>query len=349
MKLSLWSNLFPSPRAPFYGTFVKGAYEAWCKELGEEAVRKCVIDVPEKSYLKKIFRYISLYSQCIRDLFCWRPDLVEIHYPFFFVPLFFLIRKSELVLRFHGSDLEKLLSSKLFLWAFNFNVRKFRCVVVPSCYYRDRVVGELGYKGVVLVVAPDSVSDIFYPKEEHAVSGFIVGVVGRLEKEKNVQEVIEAISLLDIPDVKLLVVGDGPFKDALMAQAARLGVNDKIDWVGLVSRDSLVEYFHRMSVFVFPSTRTAESFGLVGLEALASGVPVIARESLLGAREYLNDRNSIFYRNSSSSLKESLEFFYGLSEGEKKEMMAEGLSSASMFNFDDAVLGGIKRIMSVER
>lgn len=349
MRFSLWSNMFPSPEAPFYGTFVSSAYDAWGQVFPAEAIHKVVIDRPSRHLLGKIKNYFFLYLGCLKDIFFRKPDIVEIHYPFFFIPLLFFLKTKSVVLRFHGSDLEKVLNSKLFLWMFDFNEEKLRCIVVPSGYYKERVVGELGYKGVVLIVSPDSVSDIFYPKKEQGVPGFVIGVVGRLEKEKNVQEVIEAISILDIPDVKLLVVGDGPFKDSLMAQASRLGVNAKIDWVGLVSRDSLVEYFHRMSVFVFPSTRTAESFGLVALEALASGIPVIARESLLGAKEYLNNRNAIFYQNSSSSLKESLDFFYGLSEDEKNEMMAEGLSSASTFNFDDAVLGGVRRIMSLER
>jgi len=343
---SLWANLYPSENAPYYGTFVRSAYQGWEAVLGSDNVHKCVINKPSKGIVQKLLSYTRLYLCCLFDMLFRKPSLVEIHYPFFFVPLLFLRPRHSTILRFHGSDLEKLLSSKLMLWVFNRLVSRIACIVVPSEYYRSRVVDELFYSGTVLVVAPDAVSDIFYPSTSNAIADDItIGVVGRIEKEKNVQEVIEALSMLHHQSVRLIVIGDGPYKSQLMSVAKKMGVDSRIHWVGLVPREELVFYMHKMSVFVFPSVRSAESFGLVGLEALASGVPVIARQSLLGAREYLNSKNSFSYNNSAASLSESLNRFILLSNDEKEKMREAAVSGSARFNFDEVVIGGVRRIL----
>jgi len=345
---SLWANLYPSEKAPYYGTFVRSAYQGWVEVLGHGAVHKCVIDKPAKGKAEKVFSYAKLYLCCLLDMVFRRPSLVEIHYPFFFIPLLFFRPGRSTILRFHGSDLEKLLSSKWMLWMFNRVVSRIACIVVPSEYYRSRITGELFYSGKVLVVAPDAVSDIFYPSAgEELIGGNVIGVVGRIEEEKNVQEVIEALAMLTDKSVELLIVGDGPYKCTLMTLATELGVEDRIRWVGLVPREELVFYMQKMSVFVFPSVRSAESFGLVGLEALASGLPVIARQSLLGAREYINSKNSLLYDNSARALANSLNQFLSLSYDERKQMRRAALSSAEKFNFDDVVIGGVRQIIKV--
>lgn len=343
---SLWANLYPSEKAPYYGTFVRSAYQGWERVLGSAAVHKCVIDKPAKGKAEKVFSYAKLYVCCLFDMVFRRPSLVEIHYPFFFIPLLFFRPGKSTILRFHGSDLEKLLSSRLMLWMFNKVASRIACIVVPSEYYRSRIIDELFYSGTVLVVAPDAVSDIFYPSaSDELTDDNVVGVVGRIEEEKNVQEVIEALAMLSDKSVRLLVVGDGPYKGALMSLAKDLGVDSRIEWVGLVPREELVFYMQKMSVFVFPSVRSAESFGLVGLEALASGVPVIARQSLLGAREYVNPENSLLYSNSASALADSLNNFIGFPDDARKLMKDAALSSAAKFNFDDVVIGGVRRII----
>jgi len=348
MKFSLWANLFPSDKAPYYGTFVRSAYHGWQEKLGRENVRKSVISEPPRGRVRKVITYSSLYVRCIIDALFRRPTLIEIHYPYFFIPLLFLCSKRSCVLRFHGSDLEKLVASRLMFRIFNVFEFKIKCIVVPSAYYQERVRDELFYFGPILVVAPDAVSDIFYPPAKRTdFSNKTIGVVGRLEKEKNVQEVIRALSLLEDKSVNLLVVGGGPYNSELIKLVEELGVSEQVCWVGLVAREDLVHFMHKMAVFVFPSTRTAESFGLVGLEALASGVPVIVRSSLRGSREYLNNFNSITYDDSVEALRKVMENYFKMSVEERGELIDNALISARRFSFEGVVLSGIDRILKL--
>jgi len=76
------------------------------------------------------------------------------------------------------------------------------------------------------------------------------------------------------PDIYLVVGGEGPLKDDLISMVKKLGVEKHIEFKGFISEDNLPEYYQMTDLFVLP-TRELEGFGLVTLEALACGVPVL--------------------------------------------------------------------------
>jgi rhamnosyl/mannosyltransferase len=73
----------------------------------------------------------------------------------------------------------------------------------------------------------------------------------------------------------LLVVGDGPEQPALQAEALRLGVRDRVVFVGAVPYQEIVPYYLAAEAFWFPSNARSEAFGLVQVEAMACGCPVL--------------------------------------------------------------------------
>lgn len=100
---------------------------------------------------------------------------------------------------------------------------------------------------------------------------------GRLIKQKNVDLLIKAVSLLkkEIPNVNCVIIGDGPERLALQRLVSDLRLKDIIQFTGfLESDDEVISYMKASKVFVLPSTR--EGFGIVVLEANACGLPVIA-------------------------------------------------------------------------
>ncbi|PKB67926.1 MAG: hypothetical protein BZY81_03530 [SAR202 cluster bacterium Io17-Chloro-G4] len=102
--------------------------------------------------------------------------------------------------------------------------------------------------------------------------------VGRLEKRKGLKYLLEAYSRLkwDLPDIRLLVVGPGqPDRDSYKILGAR-SLQD-VEFVGRVSYDDLARYYATADIYCTPATGT-ESFGIVLLEAMASGKPVVASE-----------------------------------------------------------------------
>ncbi|WP_336360136.1 glycosyltransferase [Haladaptatus sp. ZSTT2] len=96
--------------------------------------------------------------------------------------------------------------------------------------------------------------------------------VGRLNYYKGVEVLIEAVRPLN---VELLIVGDGPRRDSLEELAQSTNTNAHIRFYGYVSDDELGEYYKNSDIFVFPSIEPSEAFGIVQLEAMAHGLPVI--------------------------------------------------------------------------
>lgn len=100
-------------------------------------------------------------------------------------------------------------------------------------------------------------------------------VVGRLGAEKNLELALDAIAR--IPEARLAVVGDGPYREALAARAAAAGVAGRVRFAGALPRERLPDVYASADAFVFPST--SETQGLVLAEALAAGLPVVAADS----------------------------------------------------------------------
>jgi len=101
-------------------------------------------------------------------------------------------------------------------------------------------------------------------------AGHTIVTVGRLVEQKGHQVLIEALAAL--PDVLLLVAGDGPLRGALEAQAGRLGLADRVRFLGNV--DDVPSLLARAEVFVLTSFN--EGLPLAVLEALGAGLPVVA-------------------------------------------------------------------------
>ena len=102
--------------------------------------------------------------------------------------------------------------------------------------------------------------------------------VGRLDKIKGVTYLIQAMEKID---AKLVIVGDGVLRSELEEQAKTFG--DKVHFMGAVEHSKLAEIYSEADVFVAPSITmengATEGFGLVFIEAMAAGIPVIGTKT----------------------------------------------------------------------
>jgi glycosyltransferase involved in cell wall biosynthesis len=113
-----------------------------------------------------------------------------------------------------------------------------------------------------------------YPARE--THGKLVLFVGRLDEEKNVDELIRAVASL--PYIRAEIVGDGSCRDKLTALAEELSVSDRVVFRGFVSDEELVEAYQRADLFCMPGT--AELQSLATMEAMAAGLPVVAADAM---------------------------------------------------------------------
>ena len=112
---------------------------------------------------------------------------------------------------------------------------------------------------------------------------------------KGIEILLKALFILkeNNLDVQVVFVGDGELKERFILQAKGMGLEDITNFVGFASDEDLPKYYNLADLFVLPSINTAEAFGVVLLEAMASGVPVIASD-LPGVRTVAKDGGEIF-------------------------------------------------------
>lgn len=224
------------------------------------------------------FLFLALYFQLLRRLKDY--DLVHAHWliPQGIVQSFF--KKTYLVTG-HGGDVTSLNKGI-------FRLLKVRClkrakyVTVVSEHLKKRVQ-ELtpDLQPHVLSMGVDASGF----GRQHFVDNYFgqngkktVLFVGRLAEKKGVTYLISAMSKID---ALLVIVGDGPLRQDLEKQAREMGVNAV--FMGAKTHDELRKIYASADLFVAPSVTAAdgdqEGLGLVLLEAMASGLPVVANDS----------------------------------------------------------------------
>jgi D-inositol-3-phosphate glycosyltransferase len=160
-------------------------------------------------------------------------------------------------------------------------------IVVASAHEKGQLIRLYAAADGRVAVIPCGVNlDRFRPRDRadaRATLGLpserdIVLFVGRLEPLKGIEILIDAIAELEDSTPDLVVVGGderaSSYIAGLRAQAERAGIGDRIHFAGAVAQESLPAYYSAADVCVVPSYY--ESFGLVALEAMACGTPVIA-------------------------------------------------------------------------
>jgi len=108
---------------------------------------------------------------------------------------------------------------------------------------------------------------------------FVIGVVSRLQKEKGQDELIKATKLLinKIPNIELRIIGDGDYKEELKEIVKKLNLKNDVKFKGFVKNK--YKEISEFDVFVFPTRWKMEGFGLVALEAMMVGIPLVASNS----------------------------------------------------------------------
>ena len=119
--------------------------------------------------------------------------------------------------------------------------------------------------------------------------------VGRLHPEKSIDTLIKAAPeiIKKQPEVRVLIVGEGHQRDELEALVKKMHLEEKIFFLGKVSGEDLVLAYNAADIFCLPSL--AELEGMVVLEAMACGVPILIADAPSSASKYFVDRNGMLF------------------------------------------------------
>lgn len=240
----------------------------------------------------------AFHSTQIRKLIAWRPDVIHTQCEF----STFLIAKKiaktldvPIIHTYHtvyedythylplnprrGKQIVSLLSRRI--------LNQCTSVVAPTEKVRA-ILDSYGIKrdihvvptGIDLSRASSVVSDEQLSALRHQLgisdSDRILLFVGRIAKEKNLDEVLQNLAHIQMPDLKLVIVGDGPYRTSIEQLARGLGIADQVIFTGMIAPDRVFDYYHLADLFVNAST--SETQGLTYLESLASGLPALCRQ-----------------------------------------------------------------------
>ena len=229
------------------------------------------------------------------------PDIVHLHLPFFGVQELTLWGKNVNLVATYHMDITaggfvgfvSSVSRRLFLpRLFNRLDRIFVASMdyAKTCWLSDHWSG-LSDK---IIETPFGVDlDRFKPGGKKAAGDkcklLFVGALDRAHPFKGVEKMFAALAeIRERNDWYLTVVGGGDMLPGYKEAIKEKGLDSRVAFTGRVSDSDLPKYYRDSDLFLFPSTSRAEAFGLVALEAQASGVPVLA-SNLDGVRTVVED------------------------------------------------------------
>ena len=355
MKVLVISNLYPSKKAPYHGSFVKEFVKQIKSDNRVNQVDCALLRGWHSGVMVKLWLYVKFYLAILYRLVFFNYDLVYIHLithstlPVWLVSKF---KQLNLVFNIHGEDLlvTTPLAKRLLQLALPL-LYKSQNVVVPSYYFRSVMMDKLPRldKDKIIVSPSGGVSELFFgmPHTYAGKTRFKVGYVSRIDRGKGWDVLLKATELLgDQIPLEMAIVGGGYEVEQLKTRLQESGLKN-VNYVGPIGHDDLPRFYASLDLFVFP-TLLRESLGLVGLEAMAAGVPVIASR-IGGIQDYVRDgENGFFFKTGDAEdLTAKIRKFLSLPADSKDWMSRIAVETATRYrsqNVSDELFNKILRI-----
>ncbi|MBC7262132.1 MAG: glycosyltransferase, partial [Chloroflexi bacterium] len=211
----------------------------------------------------------------------YKPDAVNLHYlgvPGFFVCILHRLFRFRLVVSLHGGDVDgEPHRSRFNCWLFRAVLARADAVTACSRALLDQALQlapDIAPKARVIHNGVDVELFVTARPCPHPRPYFLA--VGQLLRHKGFDDLIAAYARAqaDLAGFDVLIAGDGPERQSLEAQAVAEKLNGRVHFLGAVTREQVASLMRGAAVIVIPSRR--EPFGIVALEAMASGRPIIA-------------------------------------------------------------------------
>lgn len=239
---------------------------------------------------------ISFISKPLRDIYNWKPDIVHTQCEFSTFPVGKRIARRfniPLVHTYHTiyEDYTHYFLSNIRIG--HYLASRFSSHVVNQC---DSVIAPT-YKVKMLLssyeintpvsVIPTGIrlNKFFKPEDKEitkeikrkyniAENNFVIGFIGRIAKEKNIDELFDFFNKVEEDNVSLLIVGDGPYKEELEKRSKK--INKHIVFTSMVEPEMIQHYYKACDLFM--SLSSSETQGLTYIEALSSSVPLLCKK-----------------------------------------------------------------------
>lgn len=274
-------------------------------KLGYKVVRCKILKIKGLDYDLPMPKFDKKFKKAIKEA---NLDIIHIHSPFSIGKMGAKFGKKHnipVIATFHSQykrDFKKATKSNFLTWIMTksivsvFNKADLLLTMNPACC---DLIKEYGYKGKMQIIPngtdlkPDVILDeeITTIKEKHKIKDEKVFInIGRLIKLKNIDFVIDVCNKLKEKEFnfKLLILGTGKDKEYFENKVNKLNLNDKIDFVGIVTDVKMKSaYLKFADLNIFPSFYDTD--GIVKIEAATFGTPTIFAEGSIASSTCKND------------------------------------------------------------
>lgn len=348
MRVLLISNMYPNKKNPQFGIFIKNCEEVLLNN-GIDVDR--IVCTKKKSKLSKILQYLIFYIKTFFILLVRNYDCIYVHYlshSSLSIIIAKKLRKNISILsNVHGSDV---IPQNKKHKALN-NIAK-KCaeisdrVIVPSNYFKKEIINRWNINEEKIYIYPSGGvnNKIFRPKSSvnECKERFkldtrfkYIGFVSRLESRKGWDILLEAINKLkdttDIKDYRFIFVGNGKDQNEFKSKVKSLNLNDLVIHINFLNQEQLADLYNSLELFCFP-TEANESLGLVGIEALACGIPVVASNFAALTEYIINEYNGyLFEKGNSNDLSYRIKDYISLKEEDKLIMKKFAYESSKKY------------------
>lgn len=323
--------MYPSKKFHGYGSFVRNICQG-LQENGIDITCKAVIRGRFESKFIKLFIYTVLYLKIIFYFFFRKYDFLYVHYPIQTIPILnilYKIKTPRIFVNYHGEDL--MYNPNGYTGYIGRLTEKF-CrkyatgIVVPSNYFRDIVKNRNIISNDKIIVSPSGGinSDFFFPPTDLTDNNneLRLGYVGRIEVDKGILVFLELCDRLKKKGISIssVVIGNGKYYQEALNYINSHNLSSEITMINGLPQKELGDFYRQMDLFIFVSSRSGESLGLTGIEAMACGVPIIG-SSIGGITSYLkNDVNGwlVSPSNNANQIDNIIDNYIQLSSNEKE-------------------------------
>lgn len=274
-------------------------------------------------------RFIRVYPQAkvirpfgnkiIRDIIEWSPDIIHSQTEFSTMIVAKYIKRKLNIPQIHTYHtmyedyLKYFLKGKVIRKSTMARIIRILCntfdeVIAPTEKVREALRGYDITTDIEIIPTGIDIGkfnkDLSGEEKEELLSKYglslrddVLVYVGRVAEEKNIEEVINLFNcvLKDMPDIKLLIVGGGPYLIKLEDMVKNLKIEDSVKFTGMIDVEEVQKYYKLGMAFVTASK--SESQGLTYLEAIASGCPVVCKWDLCIKNLIINGKTGYTYVN----------------------------------------------------
>jgi L-malate glycosyltransferase len=230
--------------------------------------------------------YFSNALALRRHLAAWRPDLLNVHYASGYGTTGALAGFRPTLLSVWGSDVYDFPYESAFKGWLVRKILRRATAVASTSHAMAAQVRRLTPERRDIAVTPFGVDLARFAAQPSRHGPLTIGIVKSLATKYGVDLLLRAFAGLcadaevraEHPGCRLLIVGDGPQRDALVQLAAQLGVAEHTQFVGAVPHTDVPHWLHRLDIYAAPSRLDSESFGVAVIEAGACGLPVVVSD-----------------------------------------------------------------------